>query len=272
MPDVLKALLKALETRQPVALATIIDVQGASPARIGFKLLVWPDGRSLGNVGGGELEKRIREAAQEALKKGAAATIHYSLREVGEEAIGMLCGGDVTVFIEPYLTGPELLIVGGGHIGGPLSELARIAGYEVTIVDVQPERGDRPRLHVQAIRPDTHIVLITEDHRTDEQALRELLSTPAAYIGMIGSQRKIRTILEHLREEGFTEEQLSRLHGPIGLDLGGREPAQIALAILAEIEMVRHGGTGRPRSEGLKAEAPSSIEMEIAHGIDDPTR
>jgi xanthine dehydrogenase accessory factor len=259
MPDVLKALLKALEISQPVALATIINVEGASPARVGFKLLVWPDGRALGNVGGGELEKRIREAAKEALHKGSTATIHYSLREAGEEAIGMLCGGDVTVFIEPYPARPVLLIVGGGHIGGPLAELARITGYDVTIVDVRPERGDRAKFDPKEIRPDAHIVLITEDHRTDEQALREILPLPAAYIGMIGSQRKIRTILEHLREDGFKEEHLSRLHGPIGLDLGGREPAQIALSILAEIEMVRHGGTGRPRSEGLKAKTPNSV-------------
>ena len=272
MTEVSKALLKALENRQPVALATIINVDGATPARVGFKLLVWPDGRALGNVGGGELEKRIREAAQEALQKGVAATIHYSLREEGEHAIGMLCGGEVTVFIEPYLTKPGLLIVGGGHIGEPLSELACIAGYEVTIVDVRPERADRPKLDVQAIRPDTHIVLITEDHRTDEQALREILSTPAAYIGMIGSQQKIRTILEHLQSEGFPEDRLSRLHGPIGLDLGGKEPAQIALAILAEIEMVRHGGTGRPRSEGLKAKTPNSVKEEITDGVDDSAR
>ena len=171
----------------------------------------------------------------------------------------MLCGGEITVFIEPYLTKSELLIVGGGHIGGPLSELARIAGYEVTIVDVRPERADQPKLDVQAVRPNTYVVLITEDHRTDEQALRELLPTPAAYLGMIGSRQKIRIILEHLRDEGFTENQLSRLHGPIGLDLGGREPAQIALAILAEIEMVRHGGTGRPRSEGVIAGTSSSV-------------
>jgi xanthine dehydrogenase accessory factor len=126
-------------------------------------------------------------------------------------------------------------------------------------VDVRPERDDRPKLEVQAIRPDTHAVLITEDHRTDEQALRDLLPTPAAYLGMIGSRQKIRTIVEHLRNEGFSEDQLSRLHGPIGLDLGGREPAQIALAILAEIEMVRHGGTGRPRSEGVHAGSASSV-------------
>ena len=107
MTEVLKTLIEALENRQPVALATVIEVQGASPARIGFKILVWPDGRSLGNVGGGELENRVRAAAQEALQKGAAATIHHSSRETGEDAIGMLCGGEVTVFIEPYLTAPN---------------------------------------------------------------------------------------------------------------------------------------------------------------------
>lgn len=119
---------------------------------------------------------------------------------------------------------------------------------------------------------DTHIVLITEDHRTDEQALRELLSTPAAYLGLIGSRQKVMTILEHLREDGFKEEQLGRLHGPIGLDLGGRELAQIALAILAEIEMVRHGGTGRPRSEGLKAKTPISVKEEVTDGVDYSSR
>lgn len=252
MLDVLKALVKAVENSEPVALATVIGVQGPSPARVGFKLLVKSDGEAVGNVGGGELQKRVRAAARQVLEKGSAMTIHYSLQEEGEDTIGMLCGGDVTVFIEPYQTKPVLLIVGGGQIGRPLSEMARIAGYEVKVVDVRPERGTELMLDPPAITANTHVVLITEDHVTDEQALREILSTPAAYIGMIGSQRKIGRILEHLREDGFEEQPLRRLHGPIGLDLGGREPAQIALAILAEIEMVQHGGSGKPRSEPLR--------------------
>lgn len=251
MLDVLNALVKAMEERKPVALATVIDVQGASPARVGFKLLVQADGGYVGNVGGGELEKRVREAAKEVLAKGEAQTAHYSLREEGKDATGMLCGGDVTVFIEPYMTRPVLLIVGGGHIGRPLSEMARIAGYDVRIVDVRPERGDRLALAPEEIMLNTYVVLITEDHVTDEQTLRAILPTPASYIGMIGSRRKIEVVLGHLRGDGFKDEQLSRLHGPIGLDLGGREPSQIALAILAEIEMVRHGGSGRPRSEAM---------------------
>lgn len=119
-------------------------------------------------------------------------------------------------------------------------------------MDVRPERGDRAMPASEEITPDTYVVLITEDHVTDEQVLRDILSTPASYIVMIGSQRKIRTILKHLSSNGFKDEQLSRFYGPIGLDLGGREPAQIALAILAEIEMVRHGGSGRLRSEAMK--------------------
>jgi xanthine dehydrogenase accessory factor len=248
MLDVLLELTIAVENRQPVVLATIVEAQGASPARPGFKLLVRPDGTWLGNVGGGELEARVRQAAQEALAASQPCILHYSLREEGPDAIGMLCGGEVTVFIEPYLPKPVLLVVGGGHIGRPLVELGRIVGYEVHVVDVRPERADQPQLAPETITPDTYVVLITEDHVTDEQALRTTLATPAAYIGMIGSRRKVGAIVAHLRADGFTVEQLARVRAPIGLDLGGHGPAEIALAILAEIELVRHGGSGQPRS------------------------
>jgi len=172
---------------------------------------------------------------------------HFALQEEGPDAIGTLCGGAVNVFIEPYLPRPMLLIVGGGHIGRPLAELARMVGYDVQVVDLLAERADRPQLALDTITERTYVVLISEDHVTDEQALRDVLPAPAAYIGMIGSRRKIGVILEHLRADGFSEEQLARVCAPIGLDLGGREPAEIALAILAEIEMTRHGGSGRPR-------------------------
>ncbi len=249
MLDLARELAADIGNRRPAALATVIEAEGASPARPGFKLLVHPDGSWLGNVGGGELEARVRQAAQEVLAEGRPRTFHYSLREEGEDAIGMLCGGEVTVFIEPYLPQPILLIVGGGHIGRPLAELGRIVGYDVQVVDVRPERADRPQLAPETITADSYVVLITEDHVTDEQALRQVLPTPAAYVGMIGSRRKIGTIMDHLRADGFPAEQLGRVRAPIGLDLGGREPAEIALAILAEIEMVRHGGSGQPRSE-----------------------
>jgi len=247
--DVLWAELQAaLARRLPVALATVVDVEGASPARIGFKLLTRADGSWEGNVGGGALEQRVREDAVAALADGRPRLAYYRLTEAGPDALGMLCGGEVTVFIEPFLPKPTLLIVGGGHIGRPLADLAHIVGYAVQVVDVRPERGDRPQFNPTAVTSLTYVVLITEDHVTDEAALRQALPTPAPYIGMIGSLRKIGIILEHLRAEGASAETLARVQAPIGLDTGGREPAEIALAILAEIECVRHGGHGQPRS------------------------
>jgi len=246
--DVLDALRAAAAEATPAALATVVEVHGASPAHTGFKLLVRADGSWVGNVGGGALEQRVRADAAAALADGRPRLAHYRLTESGQDALGMLCGGEVTVFIEPFLPRPLLLIVGGGHIGRPLAELARVVGYEVQVVDVRPERGDRPQFDPAAITERTYVVLITEDHVTDEAALRQALPTPAPYIGMIGSLHKVGVILEHLHAESFSEAQWVRVRAPIGLDTGGREPTEIALAILAEIECVRHGGSGRPRS------------------------
>jgi xanthine dehydrogenase accessory factor len=244
----LGTLQAAISGHEPIALATVVDVKGASPARAGFKLVVRADGSWLGNVGGGALEQRVREDAAAALADGQSRLAHYRLTEAGPEALGMLCGGEVTVFIEPFLPRPTLLIVGGGHIGRPLAELARTVGYDVEIVDVRPERGDRPQFNPAGITASTYVVLITEYHVTDEAALRQALPTPAPYIGMIGSLRKVGILFDHLRAEGVEEDALARVRAPIGLDTGGREPAEIALAILTEIECARHGGDARPRS------------------------
>lgn len=245
--DLLRALHEAGEERRPAVLATVVKVEGASPAQPGFKMLIFSDGTHMGNIGGGALEQHVVEDAADVLGSRAPRLAHYSLTEEGPDALGMLCGGDVTVFFEPFLPQPTLLIVGGGNIGRPLAELAALVGYAVEIVDVVPARGDRARFEPEMITDSTYVVIITEDHRTDEEALRKALRTPAAYIGMIGSLRKVRAIFQDLEREGFSKEELARVRAPIGLDTGGRQPAEIALAILAEMECVRHGGDGRPR-------------------------
>ncbi len=118
--------------------------------------------------------------------------------------------------------------------------------------------ADRVQFDPAAVTAGTFVVLITEDHVTDEATLRSALGTPAAYIGMIGSLRKVGIVLDHLRAGGFTCEALARVRAPIGLDLGGREPAEIALSVLAEIECVRHGGRPAPRS------APKGVDQVAA--------
>jgi len=128
--------------------------------------------------------------------------------------------------------------------------MARLVGFDARVVDVRLERASVPQLDPATITPQTYVVLITEDHVTDEQALRQVIGTPAAYVGMIGSHRKVQTILDHLRASGVPDQQVAKVFAPIGLDLGGRSPAEIALAILAQIVQVRYGGTGQPRALG----------------------
>lgn len=248
MLELLRELTAAIERREPVALATIIEAEPGSPARPGLKLLVFRDGRKVGNAGGGVMEAQIREDAVKAIMEGRSRTCHYRLKEEDLGPLAAVCGGEATAFIEPYLPRPMLLIVGGGHIGRPLAELAHVLHYEVQVVDVNPDRATVATLDPSMVTHRTSIVVVTATHETDEQALRAVIDTPAAYIGMIGSRRKVEAILGHLRADGVREERLAAVRAPVGLDLGGREPAEIALAILAEIEMVRHGGSGSPRS------------------------
>ena len=250
MQEIMTALDEAVQHDEPVAMATVVEVKGGSPAQAGFKMLIRPDGTVVGNVGGGALEQRIRDEAASALRDGRPRLIHYALREEGPDAVGTACGGEVTVFVEPYQPVPTVLIVGGGHIGRPLAEMARVAGLNVEVVDVRPERATVPQFDPAAITPWTYVVIITETHAADEHVLRQVLDTPAAYAGMIGSRRKVRTLFDSLKSEGVSADRLARVRAPIGLDLGGRQPAEIAVAILAEILQVRCGGTGQPLSIG----------------------
>jgi xanthine dehydrogenase accessory factor len=277
MREVIAALAEALQHDEPVALATVVDVQGASPAQLGFKMALWPDGRAVGTIGGGGLEQHVRDAAALALREGRPRLAHYTLREQGADAVGMACGGEVSIFIDVFQPLPRLLIVGGGHLGRPLAEMARLAGWSVDIVDLRPERGTVPELDPSAITPWTYVVIVTATHATDQETLRRVLDSPAAYIGMIGSRRKVRTIFNELQSEGLSADRLARIRAPIGLDLGGRSPAEIAVAILAEIIQVRYGGSGEPRMLGsevlrqIELAAPAaaagerSSELEQAH-------
>jgi xanthine dehydrogenase accessory factor len=241
-------LADVIQNKQPAVLATIIDVKGASPAKTGAQIVLLTDGTAIGNVGGGKLESTILSDAQAAFGSGQPRLTHYDLKEEGSNAIGTLCGGEATVFIQPYLPPAQLVIIGGGHIGRPLKEMGRLAGFDVKLIDVEPGRAEIPEMDSIQLSPDSYVVLITTDHISDEAALRKVIVSPASYIGMIGSRQKCKTILGHLRNDGMGEEILKRVYAPIGLDLGGTSPEEIAVAILAEVIAVRWGGKGGSRS------------------------
>lgn len=248
------ALAEAIRQKQPVAMATVVEVKGASPAKVGAQMVVHRDGTTVGTVGGGKLEAAILADAQQALAARHSLLKHYSLKEEGEHAVGTLCGGELTVFIQSYTPPPKMVIVGGGHIGRPLKTMAEAAGFETVVVDVQAERGMAPELQALDLTDDTYVVLITTDHVSDEAAMRQVIHSTVPYIGMIGSRAKCRIVLDHLRADGYAEESLSRVYAPIGLDLGGPTPGEIAAAILAEIIAVRRGGSGQMRSRQKSAQ------------------
>jgi len=248
MTETIIQLSGAITNKQPAVLATVVEVKGASPAKVGAQIVLLEDGTTTGTVGGGKLEAAILADAQAALQEGLPRLSHYSLTEEGTDAIGTLCGGEVSVFIQPFLPPPQLIIVGGGHIGHPLKVLGETAGFDVMVVDAEPGRADVPGLEAIHLTADSYVVLITTDHVTDEAALRQMITSSVRYIGMIGSRAKCHTILEHLKLDGYTNEQLARVYAPIGLDLGGPLPEEIAVAILAEVIAVRWGGNGSSRS------------------------
>jgi xanthine dehydrogenase accessory factor len=221
-------------------------------------MLIYPNGSIVDTIGGGSLEANVIAEAQAALVEGKPRLVHYELRdsEVGDPGI---CGGEAEIFIDVINPHPTVVIVGAGHVGRSVAVLSSFLGFRTVVLDDRAEFANVERLP-QAdeiivgdiveelarfnVNPQTHIVLVTRGHEYDRDALRQVMSSPAAYVGMIGSQRKVKMVFDELRKDGLTEEALAAVHAPIGLDIHAETPEEIALSILAEIVMVRRGGKG----------------------------
>jgi len=255
----------SLERGEAVALATVVRTRGSTPREVGAKMLVRSDGSTLGTVGGGVLEAAIIKAALEALEKGEPRLIQYGLRADKREGDYGVCGGDMDVFIDVIKPRPLLLLVGGGHVAKPLAKMAHMAGFRIAVLDDREEYANPQRFPDAAqilvgdlkgelerfpLTPETYVVIATRSHETDAEALGAVLDSPAAYIGLLGSRRKVSFIFRALRERGASDEALARVHAPIGLDIGAQTPEEIAVSILAEMVMRRRGGEGKPLSKG----------------------
>ena len=224
-------------------------VAAPSPADIGRTLLVREDGPLVGALEDGALTEEVTTTARRLLEEGGEAPRRLSL-----------AAGTATVYMEPILPRPVLLIMGAGHIGAALTHDASRIGFEVVVVDDRASFANRERLPdadqvivdsvVEVARrwpktPETYVVLVTRGHRNDAVALREVIGSPCAYLGMIGSRRKVLTIYEEFLAEGIaTPEQLARVHAPIGLDIGALTVDEIAVSIAAELIAVRRQGSG----------------------------
>jgi xanthine dehydrogenase accessory factor len=244
---------------EPFVVATLIAVEGSSPRHVGAKMLVLNDGETIDTIGGGPLERQVVADALDCLSCGTSRVARYGLREEGEGALGTLCGGEATVFLEAHAPGHTLLIVGAGHIGLALARAAEPLDYGVVVLDSRQEMVTRERfpsaerlvcgdpadvLQLVSVDAGTHVVIVTHSHHHDAAALRSVLQSGAGSVGMMGSARKVHKIFAGLREEGVPDEVLQRVHAPIGLDIGAETPAELALSILSQIVAVRRGRAG----------------------------
>jgi xanthine dehydrogenase accessory factor len=252
MRDVFQKLAEIEKGGMQAALAIVVRTKGSTPRTAGAKMVVMEDGSIVGTLGGGGLEKKVIEESLDALKTGEAKLTSFAL----EESLDMMCGGEIEIYIEPIMQPDHLIIFGAGHITKALAPLMRSVGFRVTVVDDSPEalegnrfvdiggvRSEDMESYAETLLPggNTYIVILTRSFSKDKAVLEHIIGKDFCYVGMIGSGKKIKTIKEDLISRGIERGRLSKLHAPIGLDIGAETAEEIALSIAAEIISVRKG-------------------------------
>ncbi len=271
MNPIFQALVELESNNESAALCTVVKSQGSTPRHVGSKMLVYPDGRFIGSVGGGDLEHRVLDEAWMALADGQPRYLHYNMSDPSRGDPGV-CGGQVEVFVEPILPAPMVIVVGAGHVGKAVAHLAKWLGFRVAVSDDRVEFCNAETVpeadayypvpmeklpdHVKVTRQ-TYLVLTTRGVSVDAAGLAPLLETEAAYIGVIGSKRRWLETVKAMTEKGVPEERLARVHSPIGLELQAETPEEIAVSIMAEILMVRNKATGEKMSEAGRGKRKS---------------
>lgn len=248
--DIYEEIVRLRKDGRRGAVATIVNVRGSIPSFKTAKMLVRDDGSIVGTIGGGCVEAEVWQAAREVMESEKPRTLTFDLNQDPKYDTGLVCGGTLEIFIEPLLPPAELYIFGAGHVAASLYKVARIAGFDITVVDdreVYASRERFPEAH-EVIAEDfdkvtarlqlsesSYIVIVTRGHRDDMRVLRWAVQTPARYVGMIGSKRKTIAIFRELQKEGLAAELFDRVHAPVGLDIGAITPEEIAVAITAEL-------------------------------------
>ena len=254
--DVLPAAAAALERGEPAALVTIVRSSGSTPQRAGAKMLVFADGRTVGTIGGGCYENDATGRARQAIATGTSSLVKYDLNDDFVQESGLICGGQMEVYIDPIAPSPALYVIGAGHVGWHLGRMAADAGFRIHVLDDREKFANAERfpfavaievedigawLGTADLTPAAYVVVVTRGHTHDFEAIRALAVRDLRYLGLIGSRAKVARIFSALEDEGLPRECLERVHAPIGLDIGAITPAEIAVSILAELIAVRHG-------------------------------
>lgn len=263
---ILHALTDSIDRREAVALVTVIEATGVFAGALGQDAVLWPEEQRpfVGCLDLGDLALRALADARQVIREKSPRHLHYAEAD-----------GTVSLFVDVQRRPPHLIVVGAGHIAVPLAAMAKLCEFQVTVLDDRPQFANRERFptadsviagpfraELERLRQgkaafdnDTYIVLVTRGHQYDVESLLEVLDDPLAYIGMIGSRRRIRAVFELLeKEQGIPPAKFDRVYAPIGLNIGAITPAEIAVCILAEIINVMRGGPALGLGEEIQRE------------------
>jgi xanthine dehydrogenase accessory factor len=266
--EIYRLLLKTSQAGEACALATVAKVTGSAPREAGTKMLIFEDGRIAGTIGGGKFESLVIEEARKAMKTGEPTLKTYPLHEASDESFGAICGGEVTVFIEPQARPPVFCIIGAGHCAQALAKFASQCGFAVTVLD---DRADllgstyfdssirclsepSPEAFVRSHKWSSRdaMVLVSRNYHLDREALAAAIEKGGmGYLGMIGSKKKVLTVFDELSKRGVSRKALATVRAPIGVNIGADSPAEIAVSVLAEVIMVLREADGYPLCESL---------------------
>jgi len=276
--DVFEELVRLRALGQKCALATIVEVNGSIPSFQTAKLLVREDGSLVGTIGGGCVEAEVWNAAREVMQTGKPRNMSFTLGQDAAYDNGLICGGQLEVFVECIQPQPVALVFGGGHISKSLSKVLDLAGFRVSVVDNREAYANKERfpeafeVHAEeyeevfprlAVNESTYIVIVTRGHRDDMRVLRWAVGTQARYIAMIGSRRKTVGVVKELEKEGIARAAFERVFAPMGLEIGAISPEEIAVSVCAEMIAVRRDpeGNWRSASKSIFADSRASAVL-----------
>ncbi len=261
--DLYEELVRLRRLGQKCALATIVQVRGSIPSYESAKLLVREDGSMIGTIGGGCVEAEVWNAAREVIETEKPKHLTFNLGQDAAYDNGLICGGQLDVFVEAVVPLPQAIIFGGGHISKSLSKVLTLAGFATSIVDDRESFANRERFpeasEVYAgeyeeifpklpVHEGSYLVIVTRGHRDDMRVLRWAVTTNARYLSMIGSKRKVLNVVRELEKEGIPAARFERLFAPMGLEIGAVSPEEIAISVAAEMIAVRRGAESNWRA------------------------
>lgn len=253
--ELLNIIKNELMENKKVCYAFIIEQEGSSPRGVGTSMVIKENGEIFGSVGGGKVEWETIGTAKRCIKEETSETI--SLDVYVEQSGEQICTGKLKIFIKTYIPQKKLIIAGAGHVAYCLYKFATLAGFSVYVFDdradlLTKERYPKAAKLIYGKIPDTiksydldrnsYVVIASGSHKSDENILKEIVTKNTAYIGMLGSKKKISTIMSNLLRQDVDAESLKKVYAPIGIGIGGETPEEVALSILAEIVLVKNNG------------------------------